>query len=87
MNGLAIRSCSVRAIRRRPGRMVAVRAKVKGWEIIDGEEESLADPERGGGWVRFMVGIDEGPGDESFDVLWPELNKTVFWGGFCGVPG
>ena len=19
--------------------------------------------------------------------LWPELNKTVFWGGFCGVPG
>ena len=21
-----------------------------------------------------------------FDV-WPELNKTVFWGGFCGVPG
>ena len=19
--------------------------------------------------------------------IWPELNKTVFWGGFCGVPG
>lgn len=19
--------------------------------------------------------------------VWPELNKTVFWGGFCGVPG
>lgn len=60
---------SCEQLRRRPGRMAAVRAKVKGWEIIDGEEESLADPERGGGWVRFMVGIDEGPGDESFDVL------------------
>jgi len=20
-------------------------------------------------------------------VVWPELNKMVFWGGFCGVPG
>ena len=60
---------SCEQLRRRPGRMAAVPAKVKGWEIIDGEEESLADPERGGGWVRFVVGIDEGPGDESFDVL------------------
>ena len=60
---------SCEQLRRRPGRMAAVRAKVKGWEIIDGEEESLADPERGGGWIRFVVEPSEGTGCESFDVL------------------
>ncbi len=36
---------------------------------VDVDSYAAEDPENDGVWVRFIVGPDEGPGEESFDVL------------------
>lgn len=62
--------CSCRGLCCKCGRPIEkMRARIKSWEIVDDNLERLVDPERGGGWIRFVVEPSEGTGCESFDVL------------------
>ena len=73
------------------------------WEVLEVVVEGAVGDVGGEGREGFLRGGRAGVGDVVLGgvpyvfrgivvggvggQVWLELNKTVFWGGFCGVPG
>ena len=82
----------------RQGRRARLAAQyVLQWGTHDGQEMTMTDPDEADLSPEEILREAEtafskaarlfATGHQEKSIIWPELNKTVFWGGFCGVPG